>query len=332
MIMENFEDLFDDNLDGTPPSEPIVEPGPEGDDDLDSLLNLEPVNEPTPTEGSVWDDYLAMHGFVDGKLKIIDENEEESEINFYDLTKEEQLQILSQSSSPENDYDLDDSEIELLNSIRESNKSVKDFLEDYKNEILAQASAVVEDSYTIDDFTDDEIFELNLRNQFEFSDDEIKKLLEREHEDEEIFKKKVEVLRKEYKELEDQYKQAQEQEVQAQQQEQYLEFTEKMTGIANTNTEFYGIELEDEEKNEVLSFLLEQDDSGTTAFYRTLNNPEKLYEAAWFLRYGKESFDALVNAYESEIQKLKKADKPNVVHRQTPKTADGSFRSIHDLF
>ena len=89
--------------------------------------------------------------------------------------------------------------------------------------------------------------------------------------------------------------------------------------------------LEDDEKNEVLSFLLDQDENGASQFYKTLSDPNKLYEAAWFLRYGKESFDALKNAYESEIAKLKKQDKPTVVRK--PKSGDtNKEKNIHDLF
>ena len=85
------------------------------------------------------------------------------------------------------------------------------------------------------------------------------------------------------------------------------------------------------EKNEVLSFLLDQDENGASQFYKTLSDPNKLYEAAWFLRYGKESFDALKNAYESEIAKLKKQDKPTVVRK--PKPGDtNKEKNIHDLF
>jgi hypothetical protein len=54
-----------------------------------------------------------------------------------------------------------------------------------------------------------------------------------------------------------------------------------------------------------------------------------MYEAAWFLRYGKESFDALKNAYESEMAKLKQKDKPGVIKRTD--TPSKQTNSIHDL-
>ena len=160
------------------------------------------------------------------------------------------------------------------------------------------------------------------------SDDELKKELEKELQDETLFKKKTDVLRKEYKALEDQYKEAQQLESIKQREEEYNQFSERMVDVAVNTPDFYGIELEDDEKNEVLSFLLDQDENGTSQFYKTLADPNKLYEAAWFLRYGKESFDALKNAYESEIAKLKKQDKPTVIKKNDN---TNRLKNIHDL-
>ena len=331
--MDNFEDIFgdtpiDEPIDGTPivPTEP-VEPIESGDSDP----FFDDIDEPGgDTTLSVWDEYLAARGFNEGKLKIIDENEEEVEVSFYDLTREEQMDILRTGSEESNDdIGLDDSEVELINQIRGANQSVAEFLEEYKKGILEEIE-VPEDSYDIDSYDDQELFLLDLKNKWDLTDEELTAELERELQNEPLFKKKVDVLRKEYKELEDQYKQGQLQEQQEREQEQYTKFSEKMVGIANAVSDFHGIEPEDDEKNEVLSTLLDRDEAGVTSFYKTLNDPEKLYEMAWYARYGKEAFDTLRNAYESEIQKLKKPDKPTVIHK-TPKTGGKERTSIHDL-
>ena len=103
-----------------------------------------------------------------------------------------------------------------------------------------------------------------------------------------------------------------------------------MVDVATKTSEFHGIELEDNEKNEVLSFILDLDENGTSNFYKTLNNPTKLYEAAWFLKYGKDAFNALAGAYEAEINKLKKDSKPRVVVKN--KNTSTNTNSIHDIF
>lgn len=89
--------------------------------------------------------------------------------------------------------------------------------------------------------------------------------------------------------------------------EQYNQFVEISDYCCSRYTRItWGILLEDEEKNNILSYLAELDENGVSAFYKELNNPQRLYEAAWFLRYGKEAFDTLINAYESEIAKYKR--------------------------
>ena len=103
-----------------------------------------------------------------------------------------------------------------------------------------------------------------------------------------------------------------------------------MVNVATKTSEYYGIELEDSEKNEVLSFILDLDENGTSNFYKTLNNPSKLYEAAWFLKYGKDAFSALSGAYEAEISKLKKDNKPKVVVKN--RNTSTNTNSIHDIF
>ena len=280
-----------------------------------------------PAEDSIISELLKARGISDGKITIIDEDNKESEVNFSELSKEEQLEILNDYPETE-DNELDESEIGFINHIREKNQSIEEFLEDYKQEILATLDESTTQNYDIDAYDDKELYLLDLKNKYDLTDEELVKELEKELKDENLFKKKVDVLRAEYKQLEDQYKETQKLEFAEKQQEEYNQFAQKMVDVALETPEFYGIELEDDEKNEVLSFLLDLDDKGTSEFSKSLNDPKKLYEAAWFLRYGKESFDALKNAYESEIAKLKKDPKQVVVRRDNAKTQD----SIHDLF
>ena len=104
----------------------------------------------------------------------------------------------------------------------------------------------------------------------ETKNEELTKELEKELQDEELFKKKVAKIRDEYKQYEDQYKEEQQKEFDKQKEEEYGQFVDTMVDVAVKTPEFHGIELEDDEKNEVLSFLLELDDEGSTEFYKNL--------------------------------------------------------------
>ena len=171
---------------------------------------------------------------------------------------------------------------------------------------------------------------LDLKNKYDLSDEELQIELEKELQNEELFNKKVAKVREEYKELEEQYKASQQTEFENQQQQQYQDFVYQMTDIAEKVSDFHGLELEDEEKNDTLSYLLELDENGTSQFYKDLNSPEKLYEVAWYLKYGKNAFKVIEDAYEAELAKLKtKADKPRVVRQVNN---ENNFKTIDDIF
>lgn len=322
--MEDLDEIFDEQqiIDDTNTN--IIETEDYSDNIFDS------VND-NIKENSLIDDLLKAKGIENAKVKIIDENENEEEVDFYSLSKEDQLSILnSEESKPrDNNLDLEESEIDLLNHLRSNNLSISEFLETYKQSVIDELNIPSTENYEIDAYDDQELYMLDLQQKYNLTDEELAKELEKELQDETLFKKKVDILRAEYKTLEDQYKQGQQQEFEEQRQQQYNQFSEQMVDVALATPEFYGIELEDDEKNEVLSFLLDLDDNGTSNFYKSLNDPKKLYEAAWFLRYGKESFEALKNAYESEINKLKNPDKPKPIIRNNAN--DQKKSSIYDL-
>ena len=317
MIMEEFDDLFDDNLG---PSDDIIDDQIIKSNDNDDFFESSSKNKTS----SVIDDLLSIKGITDGKIKVIKEDQSEEEIDFYSLTKEEQIEILN-SSDLDHDYDLEDDEIELINELRSKGVSWKDYLEQIKSSVTP-----IEASYEIDSFDDQELFLLDLKHKYDLTNEELEKELEKELQDENLFKKKIDKIRAEYKELEDQQKQIQQAEFEASQKQRYEDFANTMVDVATKTSEFHGIELEDNEKNEVLSFILDLDENGTSNFYKTLNNPTKLYEAAWFLKYGKDAFNALSGAYEAEINKLKKDNKPRVVVKN--KNTSTNTNSIHDIF
>lgn len=322
--MEGFEDYLEEDLglDQVTPEEPIIE------EPLvieDNLFNENIID--TPTTGTVLDELLKARGITDSMVKIVDENEVEKEINFYDLSREEQLEILNMTENTETN-DLDTSEIDLINHLRTNNLSVDDFLTQYRESILAEVQQGVEPTYDIDAYDDQELFLLDLKAKYDLTDEELQMELEKELTNTDLFTKKVTKLREEYKQLETQYKEEQQAEFDAQRDEQYNIFANAMVDIATKVSDFHGVFLEDNEKQETLSYLLDLDDSGVSQFSKDLNNPDRLYEAAWYLRYGAEAFKALESAYEAEIAKLKKVDKPRVVVRNS----DKPIQNINDLF
>lgn len=324
MFMNGLDDVFDEDL-GLDKVEEVVEDNSyevssNNEDIFGEQVSLVP-------EESILIDLLKARGIQNNKVIIVDDNNKKEEIDFFSLSKADQLEILnSEKTETPVENDLDNSEITFINSLRTSNKSIEEFLEEYKAAILATATSSLEPSYDIDAYTDEELFILDSKNKYDLTDAELEKELEKELQDKDLFAKKVAKTREEYKKLEDNYKEEQQLEFTKQREVEYQGFVDTMVNVAVKTPELYGIQLEDAEKNEVLSLLLDLDDKGASEFYKKLNDPDTLYQAAWFLKYGKEAFDTIIDAYEAEIAELKK-DKPKVVIRKDTKS-----NNIHDLF
>lgn len=319
--MEFYDDLdsiFDDVNEENTEENQQEDINQEADSNFD-IFSDEDILEDSNDESvkkSVMNKYLESKGFVDSKIKVVDENNEESEVLFSELSEEEQLDILNSISTTNNNYS--DQELDWVNQLRNNNLTMDSFLELYRqsviDEINQQESTV---SYDIDSYNDEELYLLDLKSRYDLSEDELQKELERELEDKDRFSKKITKIREEYKDLEDQEKANQKAQFEAQQQQEYDGFVNQMLGVAQRTSEYHGLELEDSDKNETLSYLVELDAAGTSKFYRDLNDPQKLFEAAWYLKHGKDAFKIISEAYEAEIARLKnEKDKPRVIVRQ----------------
>lgn len=313
-MTDDLDNVFDDDDLGL---DPVEVPAGTGDGDEiviedDDIFSEEKI-EKEIIESNVLDDFLKSKGITDSTIKILGEDDKEEEVNFYELSKEDQLEILNSFSEAEPESTIGENEEKFLEHLKANELGIEDYLKQYKDKIIEEVNSQVDPSHEIDAYDDQELFLLDLKGKFDLTDEELISELEKELLNEELFKKKVDALRTEYKELEDQYKETEKVNSEKERQEEYDTFTETMVDVAHKTPEFYGIELEDGDKNEVLSYLLELDDNGTSSFYKDLNSPEKLYEAAWFLKYGKQAFDAVQDAYETEIKNLTKKDKKPVV-------------------
>lgn len=318
--MEDLDNVFEEDL-GLDTPEVIEE-----DSLFKDTIEEELIFEEVKTNPSIIDDLLKAKGITDSKVIIVDENNVEQEVDFYSLSKEDQLEILNYKEESEKVTSLEQEEQDLIQYLRENNLTLEEYLDQYKDSLVAELGVNSEVSYDIDAYDDEELYLLDLKTKFDLTDEELAIELEKALQDKELFTKKVTKLRADYKQLEDNYKEEQQNEINTQREVQYNQFVDTMVDVAVKTPDLYGIELEDEEKDTVLSALLELDENGTSAFYKALNDPNNLYKAAWFLTYGQQAFDAIKNAYETEISRLK-SDKPKVVVKK-----ESGTKSIHDLF
>jgi len=332
------DDLFDDSNEVSQDvggndigDDPINDPIQEDPYNEDEPSGEEPSGEePSEEELSGVERYLSDYGIIGGRIQY----EDGEFTDFNSLPPDEQynvLQSLASEARPsiEEDYDLDETEINLLNDIRNSEMSVEDYIGSLINNQVRQ-SLTVRDSIGIDytDMPDDAIYMKWLREVSpEMSEDQALEALENQQRNPELFRHQAEQLR-------GQYMHAQQEEynnnlrARAQEQNELIEadryqIVEAVENIDNIG----GAEINDQMKNEVLHSLLEINEQGDPLIMEEMfSDPEQLFKAAWFMKYG-ESYLDNVDKYwkrrESESYKRGRAD----VLDGAPSTTRGMARN-----
>lgn len=321
--MEEEEDIFgeefssdSDGITNIPGTEAIIQDG-----EVEDLFET--------TNSPIVEKLLENRGIIDSKVNILDENDEQVEVNFNELPLDEQLAILTETSEqPVVNNGLTDVDAQFFETLKNNNMDANQYLAAFKESIIKEVQPeAIEDNYDIDGYDDKELFLLDLKAKYDLTDDELSLELDRALENEAVFNKKITKTREEYKTLEDQHKADQKRIVDEKIELEHKTYSDNLIQTAVDIPEFHGIEIENDEKNAVLGDLLEKGPDGLNSFQRDIKNPAREFEAAWFMRYGKEAFKALSSAYEEEIERLKKDNKPTrktkvVVQKQKADNAD----------
>lgn len=276
MTMEDFDEMiFDDDefLDDVqePQNQSISEEHEE------HIEHSEQINE----EDDLTSEVLRLKGISNPeKIKFEDESGAIIERSWNTLSKEEQLNILMGNESEESD--LNEDEIELLNSIRKSGLSVNDYISSL------QPKQEVVKTYNIDSLSDDEVYALDLLEKVgadNITDEELSEAVANAKKNEALFKKTVEGLRNEYIRLEKDQEMRQANEEAAKQQEAYNKFATSIMGEIRGLNSFAGqdLELSTEDVEELSAFMLDIDDNGMSAFGKAMQDPALFTKAAFWL-------------------------------------------------
>lgn len=275
---------------------------------------------------------LRLKGISDPtKIKFEDESGVIVERDWNTLSKEEQLNILIDSEN--NNNDLDDAEIELINSIRSSGMSIEDFL----GTLHKPDNSVKE--YKIDSLSDEDVYALDLLEKVgsdNISDEEITAAIEAAKQNETLFKKTVEGLRKEYIRLQEQEEARLEQEQLEQQNQAYQQFSNSIRNEIMNFKQFAGrtLDLSNQDMEELSSFILDLDDSGMSNFGKAMNNPTLFTKAAfWILNedkiveeLNKQMQDSFKRGYEMAKQSFPKSAPKLVINNSNNK------KQINDIY
>lgn len=251
---------------------------------------------------------LKRNGINRHAIQVENEDGEIEEIDFDELTDDEKLALYDQA----NESAISDDELKTLNYLRDKQMSLEDMIkwqrEEAVKEYLSQAQ---QPRYNVDNLSDDELYQFDLQDRYpEMTDEEITQELESAKTNEVLFKKKIDALRKEYKELEDEHNKAVKAKEDQEAEQQFNQLAESLVNVARNTNELHDLVLEDEDKEAVLSFLLDRDANGQSQFYKLFSDPEKMFEMAWYARFGKEAFQNINDYYKSVIEKTRRGDKP----------------------
>ena len=306
----NDDYLFDDpvtseaDVDQYPPGDYTPGEGPFYDDDQDDNYSDPP--QPVETPEDYLTQLLKSRGVDRERVRIENEEGEIEEWKFDDLDDETKFGILNQS----NDM-LSDDEITAVNFLRQNRMNLQDFVEYQRQqaikEYLEQNSTP---QYTVDQVSDDDLFRFELQDQMpDLTDEEIEDQLNRAKENETFFQKKIAALRKEYKELEDKQIKANEEQAAAEKEEQFNQLAQSLVSVAKDTEEMNGMLLDDQDKEDVLSFLLDRDANGQSEFYKLFSDPKALFKMAWTMLKGDQAHEAYTQYFTNEIAKARRGTK-----------------------
>lgn len=278
-------------------------------------------------EGDYMSNFLSNYGIQNGIITYENEDGTTEDVKFADLDDEEKVNILKNITTP----NLTQNEIETLNYLRSQNATLQDVVEYYSQKAVQdyiEQNGPIERSYAVDDYTDDELFLVDLKTKFaDMSDDELKSELETAKENEDMFKKKVDIIRKNYKDLEEQ----QEKDRVAQQEEMYraydnalIEKIDAFQGIAMDykDEKTDQLAIENHERLGIYEYIMKRDENGYSQLSKDLNDPDKLINIAWYALYGKDAFSDMTRYWKSQLKKDRREDKPKSQVQTTVKKTD----------
>ncbi len=283
------------------------------DETIDEIDDFEqpvesPEQEPDTGNDGFLQSYLREKGIDDlNKIKFENEDGEIEERSWDTLSNEDKLNILK-SSNEDPDTDLEDDEIELINSIRRSGLSTKEYLDTYLNQ-RTDTQSIQEPQYEIDQYSDEELYVLDLVSKIgDISQEEVEDALEKAKSNPTLFKKQVDALRSEYKRIEDENKLQEQQYTENVYKERFQEFSNKIVDEINSFTEFQGldIDMENDDKQMLYDFITGHDSAGNNYFTKALQDPQTLVKTAWLALNGEQMIQDITKYFQKEITNVRR--------------------------
>ena len=254
---------------------------------------------------------LESRGIQDrSKIKFENEDGEIEEVDWDNLDNNAKMNILQSSESTDSDS-LDQSEIQLINAIRNSGMTPSEYLDYMGKEVINRyIQNSQQPQYSVDQYTDDELYLMDLmsRTGDDLTEDEAIEALDKAKSNESLYKKQVDAIRKEYQEAEKANQAQAELEEQQAQQQQFEQFSNQIVDEINNLKEVQGFELnmDSDDMQTLYDFITGQDAAGNNYFAKALSDPKILVKAAWLILNGDQMVNDITNYFQKEITEVRK--------------------------
>lgn len=309
-----------DNNNGNGGNEPPKTGGRGNDSEILDWFNSNQVKGVVDEDGGnsdVLSDYLRMKGIDPDNIQINDEQDNPSYSSFKDLGRQEQLDLLRSldSTDDESDYDLDDDEIDLINSIRSSNMSIEEFVSDIQNRAVqdyVNSGMGNHQQYSVDQLSDQDLFVSDYKARMpNASDDEVISALNAAMSNQQSFENMMAGLRQAYKQQEEDYieNQIRASEERARRQQEGYEniIVDTLNNMGSIKLGKLQAELDEDDKYDIAGTILDSDTTGTRRLARLINDPETLVKMVWYATKGENAIDEMQRYYMNEINTRQKA-------------------------
>lgn len=301
--------------------EPEIEPGEQLEPEVETVYEKQEFadDEFVNSDDEVKSDYitrlLESKGIKNRTVQIEDENGELQDVNFDDLSDQEKFDLLSEQ---EEQVMPSDDELQTLNYLRQNNMTLKEFADWQKQvgvqEYLNGQAPVTE----FDSYSDDEMIAYDFIQRFgeDMTDEEIDAEIERLKADPDAYQKRVDLLRNAYKNEEEAQARLYQEQEQSKNEAALAAFQSAYADAASNMNYIHGMNLDENDKQELLQFVLTKDAANRTGLSRALDNPESVLKMAWYLLHGEETYDATVDYFKKEISKRDRTPQTRAVTRQ----------------
>ena len=295
------ETILPEGIEDVPSNQEVELPGIFNEEEIVEPEGENGEQDPEPAEDDVLTSFLKDRGISDPtKIQFENENGEIEDVDFNSLSREEQLTMLQELTDP----GLSEHEVEVVNYLRKNKVTFNEVIDYFANQKLEEyLNEHPEDkhqqSYSIDDYNDDELYIADLKSKYpSFTDEELESRLNIAKSDENLFKKEVDILRESYKAQEDQMLK----DAELAEKQQYEDLQNNLMqavgqfneiSLDTTDVESDSLVIEDADKHQILAYLLNQDKDGKSQFVKDIENPTALIELAWYRTHGRDVIDGI---------------------------------------